>query len=421
MARRRLKPKWHIIIPALLILVLIIVLLIYLFSFVLGLIVSASNPNNKKYCAKNSIKIVNKLASKQYEKSETIGDVFFYGTSLIITSQKYDAIDKFNSYQGKKVKLVNICDNKEYNFTLGNEFDDFIPTNKLEPGIYEVYLVNNGVDYRLKMDPSQTLSTYGISQQNIANLIEVFSDKNYFKEIGSTAVLKDDYMFIRVTKGELPAAVYDIVIDAGFNEPDDTTESKLIFRDNPEAELLFKAANELADELKKMGYKVLVTRKSLDDEMATYGLDGRVHRTVVARAKLYLSLTFGKNTDQAMNGAMIIRSFYASDKFSEAVYQSLSKEEIVFMQNPVRPSQRTRDYDNEIDLREIGGTALQAGTFSQRTENENGSFVKTAYGINGITIVLGQTPNSKDMESFKANYGKWVKALAKGIDDYIKR
>ena len=421
MGKRRLKPKWRVIIPTLIVLILVIVMLVYLVTFLIGLIKGAGDKRNKLYCPKNSIKLVNKVVGKTYNKTETIGDSFFYGDSWVVVSQVYDSIGKFNNYQGKSLKAVNICNNKEYNFNLGFEFDNYLPLSKLEPGVYEVFLVNNTIESRLKMDPQLAMSLYTPSSNGNANLVEIFSTKDYFKEISETNLLKDDYVFIRVSPQKLPQDTYDIVIDVGFNELNDTTDSNEIFRDNKEAKQLFDLAEEVASELRKQGYKVLVTRESFDDEMVTYGLDGRIHRALTAQGKLYISLTLGKNTDATKRGAQIVHSFYASDKLSNAIYQRLTKEKITFNQNPIRPSTRVKDYDSEIDIREVGGIALQAATYSDRTKNENGSFGYTPNGLNGIRIILGQSPNDSDMTDFANEYKNWAKAIAQGINDYLKR
>ena len=418
---RKLKPKWNRIILALTMLIVIVVLLVYLASFIISFIASFSDKRNSMYCTKASVKIVSQIVNQQYDKLETIGDSFFYGESLIFASQLYDSIGKYNAYEGKTVKLINICNNKSYSFELGDRFDDFIPISNLDVGIYEVFFVDNEIEMRVTLDKNRHDTVYTITKENSSKKVEVFADKDYFKEMSETSILKENYLFIKVTKASLPNNVYDIVIDPSFNEDDDTTESNVIYTENDESILLYDIASEVAEELRKLGYKVLVTRENLDGYMQTYGINGRIHRTIEAKAKIYIGLTFEKSSDDTKSGAQLIHSYYSSDKLSDEIYQKLAQLEMVFDQKPVRTSQRTNDYDNLIDIREIGGVALQAASFSERAERENGSFAYTQYGVNGVYLILGYSSNKQDIESFNTKYHDWAKAIATGIDDYIKR
>ena len=419
--KRRLKPRWKVIIPFFIILVLIVVLLVFLVKMLIGWIAGGSDKRNSLYCPSGSVKTVEKLLKQNYPQTETIGDTFFYGESLIVTSDIYNSINKANAYNRKTVKLINICSKKEYTFTLNEKFDEYILVDTLPVGIYEVYLQINEQDVRLKAEDKIANKLYTVSSGNSVNLVEVIADKEYFTKISAESVLSDNYLFVSVTKTMLPNDVYDIVIDPEFNDKDDDTESNEVYVDDKEAELLLDMANLVAEELRSKGYKVLVTRDGLDDHMLSYGENGRVYRTVSAQAKYYIGLTLSNSVDEKARGAQIAHSYYSSDKLADALYQTLLEKKLTFKQKPVNATRTSTDYDNVIDIREIGGIALQAASFSSFAQKENGKFAYTVNGVNGVSVNLGYLSNKEDIDALNQEYKTWAKALATGLDNYIKR
>ena len=419
--KRKLKPRWEVILPTLVGLVLIIFLLVNFFGWLFSLFLSSSDPRNSVYCSRKSINTVNNLVNKTIEKTDVIGDYFFYGESLVLTSERHDRLGKENTYSGKNIKLVDICSNKSYNFKLGDKFDDFIPIKKLGTGIYEVYLIEGDNEIRLSAGYSFQTEIYTVVSNQKSMLVTVFADKNYFNKISEESLLKENYLFIKVNQEALPSDVYDIIIDPQYNEKDDDTLSNDVKAGSEEAIKLFDMANKLAANLRTQGFKVAITRDTLDEEMLTYGIDGRINRVIDSSAKYYIGLTLNESPYEDKRGVRIIHSAYSSDTLAESIYNQLSAQGVNFDSKAVLSLPLIHNYDSLIDIREMGGIALQAATYSSYAQMENESFAVTVKGVNGISISLGYISNEEDKEEFANKYESWVQHLSIAISDYLKK
>lgn len=412
---RRVKPKWEVIIAAL----IVVVLVFFLIVQIVGFFSSQFDSRNSLYCSSNSIKIVEELTSKDYGGSETVGDYFAYGENLVLTSTTYDTIGKTNDYANETFKLVNICDNNEYTFESTNDLDSFINYGDtvLENGIYVIYHSHEGTDYTMKMNETVNDSFTTVTSDGTRQQIDLIADSNYFSEIDETYKLSANLLMLKVSEAVLDTTIYDIVIDPSYNQRSDETYSNDVYSGSDESVALFEMANTLAEELKSLGYRVTTTRQSSGEEMLTYGENSRVGRTMDSKSKYYVGLAL---TGGSGSGASIVHSSYASSDFANSVKNAMAESGIVFEENAVVSSSVTNTgYDQTIDLREIGGKALKAGTYSSYTKEHNGMYADIAQGVNGIKFNLGYFNSADDMTNFEKNKNAWAKSIALGIDAYL--
>lgn len=413
--RRTFKPKWEAIIAALIVLALIIFLLMQ----IVGFFTSQFDSRNSLYCSSNSIKIAKELTDKDYSGSETVGDFYAYGENIVLTSTAYDSIGKTNDYANESFKLVNVCNNNEYTLETTNDIDQFLNYGDtvLEEGIYLIYHVHEGTDYTMKMNSTVNESFTTVTSNGTRQQIDLIADSGYFSEIDEAYKLNTNLLMLKVSEAVLDTTIYDIVIDPSYNERSDETYSNDVYSGSNESVALFEMANTLADELKSLGYRVTTTRQSAGEEMLTYGEDSRVGRTIASKAKYYVGLAL---TGGSGSGASIVHSSYSTSKFADSVKNAMTDSGIVFEENAVVSSSVTNTgYDQTIDLREIGGKALKAGTYSSYTKEHNGMYADIVQGVNGIKFNLGYFNSSDDMKSFEENNAAWAKNIASGIDAYL--
>ncbi|MFV0254656.1 MAG: hypothetical protein ACK5G7_00775 [Erysipelotrichaceae bacterium] len=413
--RRKLKPKWEAIIPALIILVIIIFLLVK----IIGGFLFSGDSRNSLYCESNSIKIVEGLIDSDYTNIETVGDYFAYGESLVLTSTNYDLIGKSNDFVDETFVAKNLCTGKEYSFTTTIELDNFIKYSTLDVGLYILYHQVNGNNVPLKFNNSVNDSFTTVTRDNTHKTVNLIADSNYFSEMGEEYKLKDNIVLLDVKEKAIVDGVYDIIIDPSFNDIGDETYSNDVNAGSDESVLLYQMASEIVSELNNLGFKATMTRQSANDPMLTYGEDSRVGRTMNSGAKYYLGLSL-LNGNGEDSGASLIYSSYSSNNFASVVKTALDSSGIIFEGEGVFETEITNTgYDQEIDIREIGGKALQAGTYSSYTKEMNGIFAGLTQGVQGVKFNLGYFNNEADMSNLTTNSTKWSKAIADGVAEYL--
>ncbi len=415
--RKKLKPKWDRILIALVGLVTAIGCFYLIINFISGFF----DPNDNLYCSNNSVKIARELTSQNIILKEDVGDTFFYGESLILNSSEVESIGQYNSYDGLVIRLVNICNQKEYNYTYNGKLDQFINVSDLPVGIYEFYLVNGENKIRLTSAEPIDTTIYTVTDGGTNYKVNLIADKSYFSLIDETYLLDDNYLFLDIKKEKAPENVYDVVVDPQYNDVGDLTESNDVEVPSKEATLLFETADKLAKELETMGYKVYVTRKSIEDPLETYGTNGRIHKTITSNAKYYIGLTMTDKESAEDTGVKVTSSYYASTNFSTTIIEQLKTIDGLTLYNDgIDIPETIRDYDSAIDIREMGGRALQAGSFSELTITENKDFALTDYGVQGISVSLGFIDGTTDFDFIDENQTKIVKAIANGFEVYLE-
>lgn len=196
------------------------------------------------------------------------------------------------SSSGKETEIVLRCDSDgdTASFRSADSINSGICLDELEAGDYCVLfkiVTDKGKSYvSVSNTEKKTLPDYYTVTVNGANRRVKIGFESYRN--GSRTL---PCLAIKITKARLPGDVYDIVIDPGHGGADPGASG---FGHN-EAELTLEISKELADNLKRRGLKVLLTRDGSEkpDEMtaaAAYSKNGRVNTACDSGAKYNFSI-----------------------------------------------------------------------------------------------------------------------------------
>ncbi len=247
---------------------------------------------------------------------------------------------------------------------------------------------------------------------------------------------------LEVEDAELPADVYDIVLDPGHGGTDDGCLS----RDEKvkEADLTLDIGLKTKALLEAKGYKVLLTRDGTEDpseEMAytMYADDGRVNKACRSRAKLGLSIHIDESSSSSERGFSItgtIRDDWSFHLPNQLVSSIRSHTKAVFWDEEigyVKDGIYYGAYDgymidgtfNNTDafymIRELGGVATGAmydGSYEYYVgENQ---FRNSLQGVECDLVTLGFMTNDDDLKDIQQHPDTYAEALAEALDNLIK-
>jgi len=421
------RPRWGVIIPLLLVLCLIVYLLLQGIGWVLNL---GSGTSFKACDGFGNGSVVSKIKKSTFENVTSVGDYFFYGESLVLTSQPYQKLSTTNDFVGSQLVLVNTCNKKEVVIEPNGKLDQFIELGKLDNGFYEIYVQQGDVRSRLYSDKLIEAQMYTVLRAGQRKSVQLLANPVLLDQAETqTPSLDRGYLFLKVAKGEVPETVLDIMLDPGHNSNDlgewiekGSSENGIV-----EADELHRFAVDVQTKLTKAGFRVGVTR-DLAEVLNTYGIDGRINRTIDAQAKYYIELQMVGIDDKTASGTTVWYSSYASNTFADAVLQGVLKDTGLTNSGimgdgevpGVAPVPRYDGFDGSMTIREVGGIALQAARYSSKAENENGAFARTVYGVQGITIEYIYATNANDVAKWNTGYDKLVEATAQAIINYFK-
>jgi hypothetical protein len=142
--RRRLKIRWRFVAPLLVLATLLLYTAISVFwpKHVVEPIIPFT------ICDFSASKTQSILNEKKYADTIQLGDYLLYGETLNLYQSKYQ-IDAKDSFIGKTLTLVNLCDKSELVYLLEGKADGQIPMENLVPGFYEVFITQDLVSKRM--------------------------------------------------------------------------------------------------------------------------------------------------------------------------------------------------------------------------------------------------------------------------------
>lgn len=421
--KRSYKIRWRFVLPLLLLLCLVV-------YAIYGAFFSKKPEVARKFtiCGLNETKTLEKLNKKMAE-TYTVRDYLYYGESLGIYENMYHA-KQSDPLSGKTVELYNLCDDKSIAMTLGNTADQKITLEDVEPGFYEVFLVDNLVRKRvIFQDAVKSKPFYTAQRKGSVNKITVLANLDVLKEYGET--WDKNYLFLHVEKTTPVNGDIDVLIDPyGMNVdnqlvPDEGVKGNELI----EYKETYDAAVQMKKTLEEYGLRVEISKNSVEEKPSyIYGEDGRLAQGYKKQAKYYLYLRLNAlASDLSIKGMEIWHSAYTSDALAKKIMYELEKTVGVkgspftsgtFM--GIRKSPLTQDgYDLYTNLRESGGRATMAGKGTPNSIKENKSFVD-ANGMNALEIDFAYISNKEDANFWKVNKVRIVDETAKIFAKAIK-
>ena len=255
---------------------------------------------------------------------------------------------------------------------------------------------------------------------------------------------------------ELPEDVYDIVLDPGHggSSPGACSPDGKIREDV----LNLKHANELAEILREMGYKVYITRDGTEDPTVNfghhmYGEDGKLTKAMRTGAKLYLAVHCNAtNGDKLSRGGFEIYISPEDDytfansvvsnviKYSGTIASQLEAGYKVapgvyarrLLPNGIKDIKaRAKKYGFEVYdidentpyyyyIRETGGIVTHAYVDGRDPEYEANLFVHTNKGMEGYLLELAYMDCWTDLYYVLDHYEEYCQGIAVSVDEYFQ-
>lgn len=404
-------------------------LLLAIVSIISIIVISILYINNKEEPLKGRLQVcdftqeetIELFKEHEFTDKSIIKDHFFYGESLALFSEHYD-INKPDPLVGKTLLLTNVCTNENFHYLIDYDVDGQIALENLPIGLYEVFINVDMVKKRVAFDEKFNEEINLVSRDNVHRKVEVIGDSNILDDKQNKNFLDANYLFINVSLLEEKTEDYDIVLDPtyGTNTSGFFDNYGSTFLGMVEADETYAMAIIIKEELEKSGLKVLITRDSKDHIINPYGIDGRLNRAYDSKAKYHIELGFN---DQKESGLRVFKSSYASQGLAFNISDYLLKNTNLSMyrENSVVSATRYSGYDGIISIREMGGKALAAASFSDLAKDENSSFaLLNPYAQEAIKIEYGSLKNDDDVSKFQVSKEDYALKTAEAIIEYLK-
>ena len=202
--KQKRKIRWKLVIPLLLLIALI------LYAIVTVLLPDTDDEHGYTICGLNeeeSAKLLNKQNAQIYE----IQDYTYYGESLGLYTDTYDT-ESNDELVGKTLQLHNLCNDKVATMTIDADVDLKISLSDLEPGFYEITVIDDLVEKQLvyketlESEPFTTIRRN--KQVKHATLI---ANKDLLQDKGIH--WKENYLYLQVESGKPDEDVVDVDLD----------------------------------------------------------------------------------------------------------------------------------------------------------------------------------------------------------------
>lgn len=370
------------------------------------------------------------LESLSYSDTIQMHDYLVYGETLNIFAQNY-VLNQRDTFIGKTVKLINLCDGYEWVYMLEGNIDGQIPLELLPNGFYEVYIIDNLIQKRVISSLDIEDIFYPVNRNNQGKTIEILSDLNLGSSEDRKVSLDKRYLYLSVkdSTSEERETVYDIVLDGAnstyIGQRVDRGKSAFNMVESNET---VRMAILVQEELEAAGLKVYMTRDDSEDVIDLYGIDGRLYNAYASKAKYYLEFNMLYSSLAERSGAVMSYSHFSSNRFATAVFKSYLNANIISAYGSasssniagVKSASLYEGFDSIPVIRESGGRILGAGTMSEASLT-NASFNADArYGLQTISLDLIHLSNENDAMLYANNTEALAHAIAQGIIEYIR-
>ena len=380
---------------------------------------------------------------------ESIEDV-----KLVLTNGDYEQEIPWNLEQ----------DNNSYTFQTSEYINEGINLEKLPTGEYYLLIKTTNQDennnpitkyYSLENNSDyKDLEYYTLTKDNKNNKIDI--EWNTYEQFPT--------LRFHIYETELPEDVYDITIDPG-HDASDPGKSICLNGNNiydpdyygycynggtlyTESDFNLEISQALKTKLESLGYKVTMTRNTLEDYVEIYdpmgsatmandtkskfnfaihhnssGVDGGLSYLngteiyIANDTNLDLAEIFMQELIDTANTAPSYKSLY---KVADGIYQRFFTEEEI-AEDDVQPSNKTTDTIYYYYIREVGGISTHAtndGRYSPtypKNEHYNSNNTAEPY-----LFELGYIDNLTDLQNMINNQSGYADAIANALQKYLE-
>ena len=420
--KRRRRIRWKVVGPFL---VLLSLLLYIAFILINPRIVPVVQP---KYavCDYNLNQAQNKLKNLSYTETLTLSEHLYYGETLNLYQDPF-VLGGTDSLVGKTIILHNLCTDTELVYLLESAIDRQIPLDTLPEGFYEVFVLENLTKKRVVATETLYDEFYTLRRHDGEGMeVELVADQNLIESpYEDRPIMDKPYLFLRVIQKEVPALIYDVVIDPSQNQRENDEGYQK--GDFVEATALYESAMLLKSKLEAYGLRVQVLRDA-DEIINRYGQGGRMDKAYTTRAKYYVALDFNVSKSLVDKGARIIYSYYTTNRFATAIFdETLLTEDLTIYgvgtagNKPGVVRGRVIDFfDVNGDIRETGGKILGAGQYSEDAQLNAGFAADNRFGMQAVLLDLGFISNPADFTIYTNQHEELISNIAQGMADYLQ-
>lgn len=420
--KRRRRIRWKVVGPFL---VLLSLLLYIAFILINPRIVPVVQP---KYavCDYNLNQAQNKLKNLNYTETLTLSEHLYYGETLNLYQDPF-VLGGTDPLVGKTIILHNLCTDTELVYLLESAIDRQIPLDTLPEGFYEVFVLENLTKKRVVATETLYDEFYTLRRHDGEGMeVELVADQNLIESpYEDRPVMDKPYLFLRVIQKEVPALIYDVVIDPSQNQRENDEGYQK--GDFVEATALYESAMLLKSKLEAYGLRVQVLRDA-DEIINRYGQGGRMDKAYTTRAKYYVALDFNVSKSLVDKGARIIYSYYTTNRFATAIFdETLLTEDLTIYgvgtagNKPGVVRGRVIDFfDVNGDIRETGGKILGAGQYSEDAQLNAGFAADNRFGMQAVLLDLGFISNPADFTIYTNQHEELISNIAQGMADYLQ-
>ncbi len=424
--RKKYRIKRQVAIP----LGFVVFLVIYLVGYLLWP-KSQEDERLLRVCDWNA-KDTEERLNQSFEAILEVNDYFTYGETLSLFNETYDMFSR-DLFVGKTIILVNVCTEEERVYMIEQAIDGQIPIEDLQPGFYEVFVMHQLNRHRLVTNEVMDELVTSVVRNGKMTAARLRSDRyllNASRE--EEAKLDRHYLFFEVYEEEVDLTAdtrpYDIVIDPGHSSRDNGfAEYGWQANGLSEAVENYKMAVALKEEFESYGLKVLILRGE-DELVNSYGIDGRLDRAYMSGAKYYLEVQMVGSPNPQLYGTQVAYSSYASSRMPASIFKYLIENTRLESTSNrgsgnivgVIPSPRADGFDGRMMIRESGGKATTAATFSQLAQEQNSSFaLNNRRGLQALTIEYIYLTHPQSAEYWQQEYVEYAKKTVEGYARYL--
>ncbi len=352
-------------------------------------------------------------------------DYFFYGETLNLTQAPY-SIFSIDPLIGKTAILKNVCvANQDHVFIFENKVDRQLALENLADGFYEVYFQDNLINKRAYFDEVVYDQFFTTRRNGEVKKIELIANRELFDDRKNTVIMQENYLFLKVTTQAPIAEYYDIILNPAYLDRDNgysvdygSQVGNLI-----EAQENYLNALALKEALESYGLKVLLTRDEAEI-INTYGEAGRLARGYAAQAKYLIDLRLNYSS-YGNSGFEVVYGSSSSLRLASYLSENLASElKLTSPQQGRYPGIRTLNkvsgYEGNLVIRESGGKALAAASYSSKSA-ENASFaLNNRFGMQAISLRYAYLNDQVGMEKLINQREHYAQVAAKAIADYLQ-
>jgi N-acetylmuramoyl-L-alanine amidase len=420
--KRKRRIRWRVLGPLLVLLALIGYILYILIN---PRIVPVVQPKTA-VCDYNRTQAQNTLKTLTYTDTLTIDEHLYYGETLNLYEDPF-VLGTTDPLVGKTLILRNVCSGEELIFLLESYIDRQIPLDTLPEGFYELFVLENLTKKRLVAPTTLYDEFFTLRRHNGQGMdIDLMADLELIESpYENRPIFDQPYLFLRVMKADVPALIYDVVIDPSQNQRSD--DEGYVKGDFNEALALHASAELLKEKLEAYGLRVLILRDA-DEILNRYGQGGRMDVAYTTRAKYYIALDLNVSTSLVDKGARVIYSYYTTNRFATAVLDGALLTDDLTIYGIGSPGNKPGVvrgkvidfFDVNGDVRESGGKILGAGQYSDDAKLNEGFAAQNRFGLQAVLLDLGFITNPADYAIYTTQQDLLMENIAKGFADYLQ-